>query len=97
MVSNKSIDELQEQEFVDRRILILGGMGFIGSDLAIRLVNLGSKVTIVDSMLPQYGGNLANIESIKGRCQINFSDIRDSHSLQYLVQGFDVIYSVALT
>lgn len=81
--------------FIDREVLILGGMGFIGSNLAIRLVSLGAKVKIVDSMLPQYGGNLANIEPIKDRCQINFSDIRDSYSLDYLVQGVDVIYSVA--
>jgi nucleoside-diphosphate-sugar epimerase len=84
-----------EAIFRDRKILVLGGMGFVGSNLAIRLVSLGAKVTIVDSMLPQYGGNLHNIQPIRENCRINFSDIRDSHSLDYLVRDIDVIYSVA--
>lgn len=78
-----------------RKALILGGMGFIGSNLAIRLVKDGYNVTIVDSMLPQYGGNLKNIEPVKNRININFSDIRDQHSLDYLVRDKDIIYSVA--
>lgn len=78
-----------------KRVLILGGMGFIGSNLAIRLVELGAEVTLVDSMLPQYGGNLANIEPIQGRCRINYADIRDPHTMNYLVQGVDIIYSLA--
>jgi UDP-glucose 4-epimerase len=81
--------------FEGQQILILGGMGFIGSNLAIRLTNLGAKVTIVDSMLPQFGGNLANVDGFRDKITINFSDIRDRHSLNYLVQGFDIIYSVA--
>lgn len=83
------------QEFSGRRVLILGGMGFIGSNLARRLVELGAKVTIVDSMLPQFGGNLANIEDIQDKVSINYSDIRDRHSLNYLVKDMDIIYSVA--
>jgi UDP-glucose 4-epimerase len=78
-----------------RRVLILGGMGFIGSNLAIRLVERGDEVTIVDSMLPQYGGNLANVEPVRGQVKVNFSDIRDRYSLDYLVRGVDVIFSVA--
>lgn len=81
--------------FEGRRVLILGGLGFIGSNLAIRLISLGAEVTIVDSMLPQYGGNLANIEPIRGQCHINYADIRDQHSMNYLVQGVDLIYSMA--
>src|SRR5574341_1527335 len=78
-----------------RRVLILGGMGFIGSNLAIRLVERGADVTIVDSMLPQYGGNLENVEPVHERVHINFSDIRDQYSLSYLVRDMDVIYSMA--
>lgn len=77
------------------RVLLLGGMGFIGSNLAIRLAETGAHVIIVDSMLPQYGGNIANIEPIKDKVQVNYSDIRDGHSLNYLVQDVDVILSVA--
>lgn len=81
--------------FSNRNILILGGMGFIGSNLAIRLVEEGANVTIVDSMLPQYGGNLENIEPVKDKLKINYSDIRDTYSMEYLVRGIDVIYSMA--
>jgi nucleoside-diphosphate-sugar epimerase len=70
-------------------------MGFIGSNLAIRLVDLGAEVVIVDSMLPQYGGNSINIQGIENQVRINYSDIRDRHSLNYLVQGVDVIFSMA--
>ncbi|MBW1635769.1 MAG: NAD-dependent epimerase/dehydratase family protein [Deltaproteobacteria bacterium] len=81
--------------FEKKRILVLGGMGFIGSNLAIRLNKFGGDVKIVDSMLPQYGGNVANIDSIKDSCQVNFADIRDQHSMNYLVQRADIIYSMA--
>lgn len=86
---------MNNNQFNGRRVLILGGLGFIGSNLAIRLVSMGADVTIVDSMLPQYGGNLMNIQSIRGKCQINFADIRDRYSMNYLVRDMDVIYSMA--
>jgi len=82
-------------DFSNKNILVLGGMGFIGSNLAHRLVRLGARVTLVDSMLTKYGGNLENIESIRADVKMNFSDIRDKHSLKYLVRDQDVIYSVA--
>lgn len=81
--------------FKDRKVLILGGLGFIGSNLAIRLIQEGASVTIIDSMLPDYGGNLTNIEPIKDVVKINYSDIRDTFSMDYLVRGVDVIYSMA--
>ena len=83
------------KHFRDRNVLILGGMGFIGSNLAIRLVAMGARVTLVDSMLPHFGGNLANIAPIADRCHVNFSDIRDRHSLDYLVKDAEVIYNMA--
>lgn len=70
-------------------------MGFIGSNLAIRLTSLGAEVTIVDSMLPQYGGNLTNIEPIVDQVRVNFSDVRDQHSLDFLVKDIEVIYNMA--
>jgi nucleoside-diphosphate-sugar epimerase len=78
-----------------KRILITGGIGFIGSNLAIRLVELGARVHLVDSMLPDYGADLASIEPIRDRVRVNFSDIRDRHSLSYIVRGEDVIFSLA--
>src|SRR3954466_13437671 len=82
-------------EFKGARVLITGGLGFIGSNLARRLVDLGSNVTIVDSLIPDYGGNLYNVESIRDRVQVNVSDVRDTHSLRHLVQGKDYLFNLA--
>lgn len=81
--------------YQNKRILITGGLGFIGSNLAIRLVELGAEVTLVDSMIPDYGGNLFNIEPIKEKVRVNFSDVRDSHSMEYLVKGQNYLFSLA--
>ena len=81
--------------FASKNILITGGLGFIGSNLAKRLVSLGAKVTLVDSLIPEYGGNLFNITGIKNRVRVNISDIRDEFSLRYLVQGQDYIFNLA--
>jgi nucleoside-diphosphate-sugar epimerase len=78
-----------------KRVLITGGAGFIGSNLAIRLVGLGARVQVVDSMLPAYGADLANLEPVRERIRINFSDVRDQHSLSYIVRGEDLIFSLA--
>lgn len=75
--------------------MITGGAGFIGSNLAIRLVEDGAKVTILDAMLPEYGGNLFNLEPIRDKVNINFSDMRDKSSLSYLVKGKDYIFNLA--
>ena len=78
-----------------RRILVTGGLGFVGSNLALRLVEGGADVLLVDSMLPQYGATLRNIEPIADRVSINFSDVRDRHSLAYLVREQELIFSLA--
>lgn len=81
--------------FKDKNILVTGGAGFIGSNLAIRLAALGANVTVLDSMLPGYGGNLFNLEPVKKQIHINFSDMRDWHSLSYVVRGRDYIFNIA--
>ena len=81
--------------FEDKEILITGGLGFIGSNLAIRLVGLGARVTIADAMIEGHGGNLFNIESIKKRVVVNFNDVRDENSMKYLVQNKDYIFHLA--
>lgn len=78
-----------------RRILITGGLGFIGSNLARRLVEVGADVLLVDSMIPEYGGNVANIAGIEPGVTVNIADVRDVHSLPYLVRDRDVIFSLA--
>lgn len=84
-----------KSEFGGTRVLITGGLGFIGSNLARRLVDLGAGVTVVDSLIPDYGGNLYNVESIGDRIQVNVSDVRDTHSLRHLVQGKDYLFNLA--
>lgn len=81
--------------FTNKNVLITGGLGFIGSNLAIRLVALGANVTLVDSLIPEYGGNLHNIEPIKDKVRVNISDVRDEYSMKYLVQGQDYLFNLA--
>src|SRR5882762_9987264 len=81
--------------FAGARVLITGGLGFIGSNLARRLVELGSDVLLVDSLIPEYGGNLFNVADIADRVTINISDIRDTHGLHYLLHGRDYLFNLA--
>lgn len=81
--------------FCDKKVVVTGGLGFIGSNLAIRLVKLGAKVMIVDSMIPEYGGNLFNIKDITDKVDINFSDVRDEHSMNFLVRGAEIMFNLA--
>jgi UDP-glucose 4-epimerase len=76
-------------------VLVTGGLGFIGSAVARRLVAEGATVTIVDSLIPEYGGNLANVADLDGQVRINISDVRDEHSLSYLVRGCDFLFNLA--
>jgi UDP-glucose 4-epimerase len=78
-----------------KNVLITGGLGFIGSNLAIRLVELDARVTIVDSLIPAYGGNRFNIEPVKDKIRVNIADVRDQNSMDVLVQGQDVIFNLA--
>jgi UDP-glucose 4-epimerase len=77
------------------RVLITGGLGFIGSNLAHRLVELGAQITLVDSLIPEYGGNLYNIAGIEDRVRVNIADVRDEYSMNYLVQGHDILFNLA--
>lgn len=81
--------------FEGQRVLITGGLGFIGSNLARELVEAGADVTLVDSLVPEYGGNRRNIAGIEDRVHVNVSDVRDEHSLRQLVQGQHVIFNLA--
>ena len=76
-------------------VLITGGLGFIGSNLARRLVSLHCKVTLVDSLIPEYGGNPFNIQGIASKVSVNISDVRDPYSFEYLIQGKDFLFNLA--
>ena len=85
----------QHHRYADQRVLITGGLGFIGSNLARRLVGLGAKVTLADSLIPEYGGNRANIADIKFRVEVNIADVRDPHAMSHLVRGQDFLFNLA--
>ena len=77
------------------RALVTGGLGFIGSHVSRRLLQLGAEVTIADSLIPEYGGNLFNIHDIRDRVTVNITDVRDRHAIDYLVQGQSYIFNLA--
>ena len=81
--------------FRDKKCLITGGLGFIGSNLARALVELGARVTLVDSLIPEYGGNLFNVADIEDRLRINISDVRDRFSMRALVKDQDYLFNLA--
>lgn len=83
------------ESFCKKRVLITGGLGFIGSNLARALVAQGAEVTLVDSLIPQYGGNLFNIDDIRGKVTVNVCDVRDPFAMAYLLQGKDFLFNLA--
>jgi UDP-glucose 4-epimerase len=78
-----------------RRALITGGLGFIGSSLARRLVDERAEVTLVDSLIPEYGGNLFNVAGIRDRVRLNISDVRDPYSMAHLIRDQNVVFNLA--
>jgi UDP-glucose 4-epimerase len=84
-----------KQFYRGRKVMITGGLGFIGSNLARSLVDLGADVLLVDSLIPDYGGNLFNIDGIADRLQVNVADIRQQSTMNYLVRDREVIFTLA--
>lgn len=81
--------------FEGANVLVTGGLGFLGSNLAIRLVDHGAHVTLVDAMIPEYGGNLFNIAPIADRVRLNFGNICDRHAMDWLVRKQDFVFHLA--
>jgi UDP-glucose 4-epimerase len=82
-------------DYRGKKILITGGVGFIGSNLAIRLVEFGASVTIVDSMDPTGGGNGFNIEPVRGHVELIDDDIRNLSTMKAAVRGCNYIFNLA--
>lgn len=78
-----------------RRVLITGGAGFIGSNLAHHIVGQNGHVTLIDSFVPEYGGNIHNLDGIVDRVKLNISDVRDPFSMKHLVKGADFVFNLA--
>ena len=82
-------------QFRNKKVIITGGAGFIGSNLAIKMVEFGADVTLVDSLIPEYGGNLFNIEPIKNKVKLNISDVRDEYAMKYLIKDQSYLFNLA--
>jgi UDP-glucose 4-epimerase len=78
-----------------RPVMITGGLGFIGSNLARQLVDLGARVLLVDSLIPDYGGNLFNIDGVADRVHVNIADVRQQSTMNALVRDRAVIFNLA--
>lgn len=81
--------------FYKKNVLITGGLGFIGSNLARHLVEFKANVTLVDSLIDDYGGNLYNINDIEDKVRVNIADVRDESSMRYLVRNQDYLFNLA--
>jgi UDP-glucose 4-epimerase len=81
--------------FTNKNVLITGGLGFIGSNLARKLVGYGAKITLVDSLIPEYGGNIFNIADIKHQVTVNICDVRDPAFTANLLAGQDYLFNLA--
>jgi len=85
----------QTEVYQGKKVLITGGLGFIGSNLAHKLVELGADVTLVDCLIPGQGGNLFNIRGIEDKVRLSIADIRDESSVSCLVREQDHIFNLA--
>lgn len=81
--------------YTGRRVMITGGLGFIGSNLARRLADEGADVLLVDSLIPDYGGNLFNIAGLETLVRVNVADVRQASTMNYLVRDREVIFNLA--
>jgi UDP-glucose 4-epimerase len=81
--------------FAGRRVLITGGLGFIGSNLAIRLVREGARVSLCDAMIEGYGGNFENVREVRGDVEIHVADVRDESAMAGLVAGQEIVFHLA--
>ena len=86
---------MNSEFFRAKKCLITGGLGFIGSNLARALLECGAQITLVDSLIPEYGGNLFNVDGIENRVRINISDVRDRFSMRALIKDQDVLFNLA--
>lgn len=84
-----------EKSYRGKKVVVTGGLGFIGSTLAIRLAEMGACVTVIDSLIDDYGGNLFNLHGYEDRIRINIADVRTAPTMNYLVRGQHYIFNLA--
>ena len=83
------------KDITNKKILITGGLGFIGSNLARRLVVHGNTITVVDSLIPEYGGNFRNLHDVQDKITVSRSDVRDVGAINDLIKGHDFLFNLA--
>jgi UDP-glucose 4-epimerase len=89
------VTDAYREQYRGKRVLVTGGLGFIGSNLARQLVDLGADVLIVDAMIPDYGGNLFNIAGVENRLRVNIADVRNETIMDVLVRDREIIFNLA--
>lgn len=81
--------------FSGKKILITGGLGFIGSNLAAKLVSLNASITLADSLVPEYGGSRFNIAGLEEQLKISICDVRNEAQIRPLIEGKDFLFNLA--
>lgn len=88
------MDKLKEK-YKNKNVLITGGLGFLGSNIAHKLVGYGANVTILDALLPLYGGNKFNISGIENKVELIIGDIRDFRLVEQIIKKKHIIFNLA--
>jgi len=88
------MDLTVQNYYRDKKILVAGGLGFIGSNLVIRLIGLGARVTIIDSLVSHSGGNRFNIHDVADQVTVKIADVRDKDAICGLVQKNEIMFNL---
>ncbi len=83
------------EAYQGKKVLVTGGLGFVGSNLSLRLLELGAEVQVVDALLPDCGGNPFNLQPACGRIRLSREDLRNQQFMETAVAGCDLIFNLA--
>ena len=89
------MSEALRSRFEGRRALVTGGLGFIGSRVARRLLELGAEVTVLDALVPGCGGNPFNLEGVRERIHVRVADLCDAAAAEEAVAGQELVFNLA--
>ncbi|HEY4397262.1 MAG TPA: NAD-dependent epimerase/dehydratase family protein [Acidimicrobiia bacterium] len=81
--------------FAGRRCLVTGGLGFIGSNLALVLSAGGAEVTVVDALVPTHGGDRANLDGAAGRIEVIDALVDDVALVRDAAAASEVVFNLA--